>query len=138
MTGKASRAKGARGQTTAANLLRDRDWVIDQVTAGISSHDFTGTDLQGKTWAIEVKNCAGILPGHKKQAMEQGKQRRLPWMLMNKIAGSSSWLIQRQGEKPCVWHEKDQSMGQGGIPAVRSESERPAPPFYCDSAKDSA
>ena len=106
MTGRASRAKGARGQSVAASLLRDRDWVVDQITAGIGSHDFTATDPDGRTWAVEVKNCAGILPGHKRQAMEQGKARRLPWLLMNKVAGSSSWLVQRQGAAPCVWHEK--------------------------------
>lgn len=87
-------------------MLRDRDWVVDQVTSGVSSHDFTGTDPAGRTWAIEVKNCAGIIPAHKRQAMAQGKARRLPWMLMNKIAGTSSWLVQRQGELPAIWHGK--------------------------------
>jgi len=90
----------------AANLLRDRDWMVDQITGGIVSHDLTATDTDGRTWAVEVKNCAGILPAHKTQAMEQGKARRLPWLLMNKIAGSSSWLIQRQGMAPAVWGEK--------------------------------
>ncbi len=107
MSGKSSRTKGARGQSAAANLLRERDWIIDQVTCGVASHDFTGTDPDGKTWAIEVKNCAGILPAHKAQAMEQGKARRLPWMLVSHIAGSSSWLIQRQSERPIVWHQRD-------------------------------
>jgi hypothetical protein len=103
MSGATSRRKGARGQCEAANLLRDRDWVVDQITAGISAGDLIGTDANGKTWCVEVKNCAGILPGHVKQAMEQGKKRRLPWMLMSKIAGTSSWLVQRMGEKPVVW-----------------------------------
>ena len=106
MSGKASRTKGSRGQCMAANLLRDRDWMVDQITGGIVSHDLTATDTDGRTWAVEVKNCAGILPAHKTQAMEQGKARRLPWLLMNKIAGSSSWLIQRQGMAPAVWGEK--------------------------------
>ena len=77
--------------------MRDRDWIVDQITGGIVSHDFTATDTNGRTWAVEVKNCAGILPAHKTQAMEQGKARRLPWLLMNKISGSSSWLGHRQG-----------------------------------------
>lgn len=106
MSGRASRTKGSRGQCMAANLLRDRDWMVDQITGGIVSHDLTATDTNGRTWAVEVKNCAGILPAHKTQAMEQGKARRLPWLLMNKIAGSSSWLIQRQGMAPAVWGEK--------------------------------
>lgn len=112
MSGKASRAKGSRGQCMAANLLRDRDWIVDQITGGIVSHDFTATDTNGRTWAVEVKNCAGILPAHKAQAMEQGKARRLPWLLMNKISGSSSWLVQRQGMAPAVWGEKLDSTNQ--------------------------
>lgn len=100
------RRKGAKGQSVAASLLRDRDWIVDQVTSGIASHDLTGTDISGKTYAIEVKNVAGILPAHKRQAIEQGKNRRLPWMLMSHIEGSSSWLIQRQSELPTVWHQK--------------------------------
>lgn len=106
MSGKASRNKGAKGQREFKALLSDRDWVFDAITAGISAADLIGTDPTGRTWCIEVKNCAGILPAHKKQAMDQGKSRRLPWLLASKIAGSSSWLIQRQGEAPQVWHEK--------------------------------
>ena len=103
--GIASRRKGAKGQSIAADLLRGRDWVCDQITAGIAAADLIATDPDGKTWAVEVKNCASILPAHRKQAMEQGTKRRLPWMLLSKIAGSSSWLVQRKGERPAVWHE---------------------------------
>lgn len=105
MSGATSRRKGAKGQCIAANMLRDRDWVVDQITSGIAAGDLIGTDRNGKTWCVEVKNCAGILPAHVKQAREQGKVRRLPWMLISKIAGTSSWLVQRQGEAPVVWHE---------------------------------
>lgn len=104
--GLSQRRKGARGQGIAADLLRDRDYVVDQITAGIASSDLIATDKNGKTYAVEVKNCVSILPAHKKQAMEQGKSRRLPWMLVSKIHGTSCWLVQRQGEKPQVWHEK--------------------------------
>lgn len=101
------RRKGAIGQGIAANLLKNRDYVVDQLTAGISSADFVATDKDGKTWLVEVKNTAVISNSHLKQAIEQGKSRRLPWMLMNKIHGSSSWLIRRQGGLPVVWHEKE-------------------------------
>ena len=109
MSGKASRAKGARGQTAAKALLTSRDYVVDTLTCGVASADLVATDTEGRTWAVEVKNCAGILPSHKKQAIEQGKIRRLPWMLISKIAGSSSWLVQRKGERPSVWHEPIES-----------------------------
>lgn len=105
--GLSQRRKGAAGQGIAANLLRDRNYSVDQLTAGLSTADFVATDTDGKTWLVEVKNTATITNSHVKQAVEQGKARRMPWMLMNKIAGSSSWLVRRQGGKPIVWHEKD-------------------------------
>ena len=105
MAGASSRRKGAKGQSAAADMLRSRDWVVDQIACGIAASDLIGTDADGKTWAVEVKNCATILPSHRKQAIEQGDKRRLPWMLMNKIAGTSSWLVQRKGERAVVWHE---------------------------------
>jgi hypothetical protein len=46
-----------------------------------------------------------ITVAHRKQAMEQAKRRRLPWLLMSKVAGTSSWLVQREGDKPVVWTE---------------------------------
>ena len=106
MSGAKSRNKGAKGQREFKEMLADRDWIADQITAGIAAADMIATDLGGVTWAVEVKNCVGILASHKKQAMEQGRIRRLPWMLASKIAGSSSWLIQRKGELPQVWHDK--------------------------------
>lgn len=104
--GAMQRNKGRRGQSEFASMLADRDWIADHITAGISAADLIATDPSGKTWCVEIKNCAGILPAHKKQAMEQGKARRLPWMLASKIAGTSSWLVQRMGELPQVWHSK--------------------------------
>ena len=106
MSGRMSRNKGARGQGEFRAMLVERDWIVDQITAGVSAADLIATDSSGKTWAVEVKNCASIIPGHKKQAMEQGSKRRLPWLLANKIAGTSSWLVQRQGGVPQVWHAK--------------------------------
>lgn len=106
MSGRMSRNKGARGQSEFKAMLQDRDWSVDTLSAGIQSADLIATDPQCRTWCVEVKNCAGILPAHRKQAMEQGKERRLPWLLASKIAGTSSWLVQRQGELPQVWHAK--------------------------------
>lgn len=105
MSGATSRRKGAKGQAIAANMLRSRDWTVDQITAGIAAGDLIGTDRLGERWCVEVKNCSGILPGHLKQAKEQAKKRGLRWMLMSKIAGSSLWLVQRQACDPVVWRE---------------------------------
>ena len=106
MSGRMSRNKGARGQSEFKAMLLDRDWSVDTLTTGIASADLIAVDPAARAWCVEIKNCAGILPAHKKQAMEQGKARRLPWLLASKIAGTSSWLVQRQGELPQVWHAK--------------------------------
>lgn len=104
--GSMSRRKGAKGQGVFARMLRDRDWTCDQLTAGLSTADMVATDPSGKTWLVEVKNCSSITAVHKTQAIEQGRLRRMPWLLACHIADSSSWLVQRQHEKPEVWHQK--------------------------------
>lgn len=106
-----SRNKGARGQSEFKSMLLDRDWMVDTLTVGIESGDLIATDPSGVMWCVEVKNCAGILPAHKKQAMDQAKKRRIHWLLASKIAGSSSWLVQRQKELPIVWHSKELNNG---------------------------
>jgi Holliday junction resolvase-like predicted endonuclease len=103
--GKSARDRGRRGETAAKHLLLERDYCVDDLAGGITSADLIATDTAGATWCVEVKNCAGILPAHKAQAMRQAASRRLRWMLISEIANSSSWLVQRQGERPCVWHE---------------------------------
>lgn len=115
--GASQRRKGATGQRIAANMLRDRDWQVDQITAGIKSEDLIATGPDGRRWSCEVKNCATMNQAQRKQAMEQARKRKLPWMLMRKIAGSSSWLVERQGERPAVWHEAicDETPLQGSI-----------------------
>ncbi len=106
---KASRSKGRRGQTEAANLLRSRDWCVVETAAGMSQEDFIAVDDSGQSWSVEVKNTVAITAAHRKQAMEQAEKRRLPWMLVSKIAGTSSWLVQRKGERPVVWHNSTEN-----------------------------
>lgn len=102
---KASRDKGRRGQREAQALLQSRDWRTAELNAGTAVEDMIATDPDGKAWAVEVKNTVAITTAHRAQAVAQGKARRLPWMLLSKIAGTSSWLVQRQGQRPAVWHE---------------------------------
>lgn len=99
-----ARSKGRRGQQQAQAVLADRDWSIAELNAGTSVEDFIGVDPSGKSWSIEVKNTANIMTVHRKQAMEQAKKRRLPWMLMSHINGTSAWLVQRQGMTPTVFN----------------------------------
>lgn len=104
---KASRDKGRRGQTAAEALLKDRDWTVDPLGAGLKREDMIATDPGGVVWSVEVKNCTVITQAHRKQAMDQARERGLPWMLMSKIAGTRFWLVQRRDLPPIVWGEKE-------------------------------
>ena len=103
MSGKATRAKGRRGETQAKDLLRSLDFVVHDLTAGLDSEDLVATDPAGRTWSVEVKNTAAITTVHRAAAMARAKASRLPWMLMSVIAGTGTWLVQRQGHRPVVW-----------------------------------
>lgn len=101
----ASRNKGRKGQREAGELMRSRDWKVAELNAGTVAEDFIAVDPQGKSWSVEVKNTVAITEAHRKQAMTQAAKRRMPWLLVSKISGTSCWLVQRQGEKPVVWGE---------------------------------
>lgn len=107
MSGKASRSKGSRGQSAFATLLRERDYVVAPVSCGVLAEDLIATK-DGKTWAVEVKKTKALAPGHLKQAKEQAHKRKARWMLAQHIEGSSSWLVRKQGERPVVWHEREE------------------------------
>ena len=100
---KASRSKGRRGQCEAANMLRSRDFSVAELNAGTVAEDFIAVSPSGISYSVEVKNTVAITVEHRNQAMRQAKARKLPWMLVSKIAGTSCWLIQRQNESPVVW-----------------------------------
>ena len=100
----AQRNKGRRGQQEARDLLTSRDWSVAELNNGTAVEDFWACDLNsGKTYSVEVKNTIAITTAHRKQAQAQAAKSKLPWLLMNKIAGTSSWLVQRQGAVPVVW-----------------------------------
>ena len=99
---KASRDKGRRGQREAGDMLRSRDWSVAELNAGTVAEDFIAVDPQGKSYSVEVKNTVAITVAHRNQAMTQAKARKLPWMLVSKIGGTSVWLVQRQGMEPVV------------------------------------
>ena len=102
--GKQARDKGRRGQREASELLRSRDWNVVETNAGTAVEDFVAIDPQGKAHSVEVKNTVSITTTHRAQAMAQAKARRLPWMLLSRVSGTTSWLVQRQGQRPAIWH----------------------------------
>ena len=100
----AQRNKGRRGQLEARDLLTSRDWSVAELNSGSAVEDFWACELStGKTYSVEVKNTVSITTAHRKQTMTQAAKAKLPWMLLSKIAGTSSWLVQRQGAVPVVW-----------------------------------
>lgn len=101
----ASRSKGRKGQREAFELLKSLDWMPAELNGGTVVEDFIATDRHGRAWSVEVKNTIAITTTHRKQAQAQAKARRLPWMLMSHIEGTRSWLVQRCGMRPAVWHE---------------------------------
>jgi len=109
MAGSYTRNKGRRGQTAAMNLLRARNYLVADLTAGASTEDGICIDEHGQAWSVEIKNTTNITGAHLRQAREQARARgsRVKWMLMNRIAGTSSWLVRRQGMRPVCWHEDD-------------------------------
>jgi Holliday junction resolvase-like predicted endonuclease len=104
--GKSARRKGRAGESEAKNLLLDRDWTVADLTAGLSTEDLIAVDTDGISWSVEVKNTKAITVQHRQQAMENAKKRKMRWMLMSKLHGTSSWLVQRQGAVPDAWHAK--------------------------------
>jgi hypothetical protein len=105
MGGKAARSKGRRGQQTAQRLFADRDWQVHELNAGTAVADFLAGDPDGKIWLVEVKNTSAITAAHRRQAMDQAARKRMPWLLISHIAGTSAWLVQRQGCDPVVWKQ---------------------------------
>lgn len=106
MSGRASRDKGKRGQNAFEALLAARDWTAAEVQAGKTSEDFLAICPAGMSYAVEVKNTVSTGPEHLKQAREQARRRGkgVRWLLAWHIPGTSSWLVQRQGDRPAVWH----------------------------------
>ena len=105
--GKSERRKGVEGRCRAIHLLCDRDWNCDPTMEGIKSDDVVVMDPTGKRYSVEVKNTKAITVDHRTQAMRQARPRGLPWMLMSRIYGTRSWLIQRSDNRPVVWNEKE-------------------------------
>ena len=104
--GLSEQRKGGIGRRRAKMLLLDRDWQMEPTMDGIKADDLVVIDPSGQQWSVEVKNTKLIGVHHRQQAQAQANVRDLPWMLMSRIFGTGSWLIQRAGEKPVCWHEK--------------------------------
>lgn len=105
MSGSRSRSKGRRGESAAKRLLIERDWtMLADTTAGVSECDLVASK-GGIVFAIEVKNREIIHPSEFRAQAIRNTKKGTHWMWLAKIAGTRSWLVERQGERPCVWTE---------------------------------
>jgi hypothetical protein len=105
LSAKGRRNKGRDGRYKFRLLLESRDWVVSTTTEGKGGEDLLANDPDGVVWAVEVKDVKLIDPKHLVQAREQAKKRKARWFLANHLPGyGNSWLVQRQGYLPCVWH----------------------------------
>jgi Holliday junction resolvase-like predicted endonuclease len=101
---RSERTKGARGERAAERLLISRGFVCERTREGRGSCDIVAVDPEGRTWAVEVKNRAIIVPReHVEQARRNAGSRR--WMVLAHIEGTRSWLVLGQGRTPQVWEE---------------------------------
>lgn len=100
-----SRAKGRRGETAALRLLEERDYSCEDMSAGRSSCDLIAVK-DGSTWAVEVKDRVLINPRQFRKQARANAKRGYRWMLLCHIPDTRSWLVERQGERPTVWHER--------------------------------
>ena len=100
-----SRSKGRRGESAAKRLLAERDWtILADTTAGVSSCDLVASK-GGVVFSVEVKNREIIHPCDFRSQAMRNATKGTRWMWMAKVAGTRSWLVERQGERPCVWTE---------------------------------
>ena len=101
-----SRRKGRRGESEFKNLLKEKDWVVHDLTSGDKCEDFIATDPRGRTWSVECKNTIILkILDFLKRARHNAKRSKKPWLLAMKLPRhDSSWLIYRKGRKPTVWN----------------------------------
>ena len=99
------RRKGRKAESEFKSVLQSRDWQVDDLTSGVKSEDLIATSPEGTRYSVEVKNhvsCAWT--AFEKQAREQAKCRKLPWMLAVRIPGyPKTYVVMRSNEKPTVW-----------------------------------
>ncbi len=105
MSGCLSRNKGRRGEREAVDLLTERGWEVIELGPGRLAEDVVATDPRGTTHAVEVKHhVVWRLADWRKQAKEQAKRRRHPWLLMCRVPNMPGCFYVEGAEvKPVVW-----------------------------------
>lgn len=106
--GRASRAKGARGEREAELLLAERGYTVLPTPRGKATCDLITLDDHGTLTAWEVKHRKLVdLARFRGQARAQAASlgARARWGLLVRLDGHvGAFLVERQGERPDVWH----------------------------------
>ena len=100
-----SRTKGKVGELAVRHMLENRDYEVDSTRCGMETDDMIATK-DGTSWSVEVKRTK--LTNWMKyiaQAQKQANDRKMPWMLVIHIPGTSSHVVLRKSKRPIVWTE---------------------------------
>ena len=76
--------------------------TVDRVLEGAGDIELD-VDRRRAGRADRRDGAGDLRQAHRQQAMRQAQARKMPWMLASKIAGTGSWLVQRQGDRPVCW-----------------------------------
>jgi hypothetical protein len=105
--GKASRAKGRRGESEALLLFQERGFTLSDCTAGKSTEDHFGLDPNGHAVSIEVKNrVTWNIPEFRKQARENARKRgkRVHWVIALRVPNHTGvWYVEGTNLRPTIW-----------------------------------
>ncbi len=107
---KMQRTKGKTAQRECRYLLQENDWGVIDVLQNEDADDLVVTTPSNTTtYSCEVKHHKIInLGAFVKQAREQSKKRKLPWMLCCQLPGyPKSWLVLRENKQPEIWQKRE-------------------------------
>lgn len=75
-SGRASKAKGAKGERIVRRTLERDGWLIpEKQTTGLAGDDLFARDPEGTWWSIEVKHTVNMSPAYMEQAKSQAQKR---------------------------------------------------------------
>ena len=99
------RAKGARGQREALDVLTERGWQVVEANAGRATEDLFAVDPAGRPVAVEVKYQAALRWGaFRAQARAQAKARGAAWLLMCRVPEHPFvFVVEGPDFGPTVW-----------------------------------
>lgn len=108
------RRKGRVAQTELRHLLEENDWQVIDTSSGQAVEDMVVQAPYGTMFSCECKAHKNMNLGvFLKQAREQAKKRKIPWMLCCRLPEfPRAWLVLRAGLEPVIWLRRELSQGR--------------------------